>query len=68
MDSTGLKRLVAVDASHPAVTATELDAATAVSRSSPQQPTIGDTDHSAPTAMNSTDDQARSSIPLHQSS
>ena len=58
VNSTGLKRLVAVDASHPPVTTTELDAATAVSRSSPQQPTIGDEDHSTPTAMNSTDDQA----------
>ena len=40
VDSTGLKRLVAVDASHPPVTTTEPDAVAAVSRSSPQQPTM----------------------------
>ena len=63
VDSTGLKRLVAVDASRPSVTETvptELDAAAAVSRSSPQQPSLGDADHSPPTAMDSTDDRTRS--------
>ena len=67
-DSTALKRLAAMNASCLSVTTTELYAAAAVSRSSPQQPTIGDMDHSALTAMDLTDDQAKLPTLLRQSS